>query len=88
MSGTGSILTAGEREALLAIVRGRRAGALKVRRANALVAPGDGNGVRLVCRFLHPGPDTVRGWAAGCAGSAGRGSPRWIRRRIRNGRAS
>ncbi len=69
MSGTGSILSAGEREALLAIVRGRRAGALKVRRANALVAPGDGNGVRQVCRFLHPGPDTVRGWLRGFGGT-------------------
>ena len=62
MSGTGSILTAGEREALLAIMRGRRVEALKVRRANALVALDDGNGVGLVCRILHLDPDTVRGW--------------------------
>ncbi len=57
---SGSILTPGQRHALLAVMRGRRAGALKVRRANALVAPGDGNGVGLVYRILHPGPDTVR----------------------------
>ncbi len=65
MSGTGCILSAGEREALLAIMRGRRVEALKVWRANALVAPGDGKGVGLVCRILHPGPDTVRGWLRG-----------------------
>ncbi len=69
MSGTDSILTAGEREAFLAIMRGRKAGALKVRRADALVAPGDGNGVGLVCRLLHPGPDTVRGWLRGFGGT-------------------
>ncbi len=62
---SGSILTPEERDALLAVMRGRRAGALKVRRANALVAPGDGRSVRQVCRFLHPGPDTVRGWPPG-----------------------
>ena len=43
-------------------MRGRRVEALKVRRANALVAPGDGRSVRQVRGFLHPGPDTVRGW--------------------------
>ncbi len=69
MSGTGCILTAGEREALLAIVRGRRAGALKVRRANALVALDDGNGVGQVRGFLHLDPDTVRGWLRGFGGT-------------------
>ncbi len=65
MSGTGSILTAGEREALLAIMRVRKAGALKVRRANALVALDDGKSVRQVCEFLYLDPDTVRGWLRG-----------------------
>ncbi len=60
---------AGEREALPAVMRGRKVEALKVRRADAPVAPGDGNGVGLVCRFLHPGPDTVRGWPRGFGGT-------------------
>ncbi len=38
---------------------------IEVRRTDALVAPGDGNGVRQVRGFLHPGPDTVRGWPRG-----------------------
>ncbi len=62
MSGAGSILTSAERDALLAVMRGRKVAALKVRRANALVALDDGNSVRLVCRILHLDPDTVRGW--------------------------
>ena len=59
---SGNILTPDQRAALPAIMRGRRVEALKVRRANALVAPGDGRSVRQVRGFLHPGPDTVRGW--------------------------
>ncbi len=69
MSGTGSILSAGEREALLAIMRGRKVEALKVWRANALVALDDGNSVGLVCRILHLDPDTVRGWLRGFGGT-------------------
>ncbi len=46
MSRTGSILTPDQRRALPAIMRVRKAGALKVRRANAPVAPGDGRSVR------------------------------------------
>ena len=62
---SGNILTPERRGALLAVMRGRKAGALKVRRANALVALDDGNGVGLVCRILHLDPDTVRGWLRG-----------------------
>ncbi len=58
MSGTGCILTPEERGALLAVMRGRGAG-----------APGDGRSVGLVCRILHPGPDTVRGWPPGFGGT-------------------
>ena len=59
---SGNILTPEQRGALLAVMRGRKVEALKVRRANALVALDDGNGVGLVCRILHLDPDTVRGW--------------------------
>ncbi len=69
MSGTGCILTPDQRRALLAIMRGRKAGALKVRRANALVAPGDGKSVRQVRGFLYLDPDTVRGWPPGFGGT-------------------
>ncbi len=62
---SGNILTPEERGALLAVMRGRKVEALKVRRANALVAPGDGRSVRQVCRFLYLDPDTVRGWPRG-----------------------
>ncbi len=50
---SGSILTPEQRGALLAVMRGRRAGALKVRRANALVAPGARPGPPRERRF-HP----------------------------------
>ncbi len=41
----------------------------EVRRADALVAPGDGRSVRQVRGFLHPGPDTVRGRPRGFRGT-------------------
>ncbi len=41
----------------------------EVRRADALVAPGDGKSVRQVCRFLYLDPDTVRGWPRGFGGT-------------------
>jgi len=67
---SGNILTPEQRDALLAVMRGRRVEALKVRRANAPVAPGDdGNGVGLVSRILHLDPDTVRGRLRGFGGT-------------------
>ncbi len=41
---SGSILTPEQRDALLAVMRGRKVEALRVRRANALVALDDGTG--------------------------------------------
>ncbi len=66
---SGNILTPEQRDALPAVMRGRKVEALKVRRANAPVAPGDGRSVGLFCRILHPGPDTVRGWPPGFGGT-------------------
>jgi len=80
---SGNILTPEERDALLAVMRGRKVEALKVRRANAPVAPGDGNGVGPVSRILHLDPTRS---AAGSAGSAGRAPARWTRRPVRSGR--
>ncbi len=40
-------------------------GPLRVRRADAPVAPGDGRSIRQVRGFLHLDPDTVRGWPPG-----------------------
>ena len=86
---SGNILTAGgARGASGGHARPRGRGRSGWRRADAPVAPGDGRSIRQVRGFLHPGPDTVRGWAAGRAGSAGPAWPRWIRRRIRSVRAS
>ena len=43
-------------------MRKRKVEALKVRRANALVALDDGHSVQMVSRIFYLDPDTVRGW--------------------------
>jgi len=65
---SGNILTPEERDALLAVMRGRKVEALKVRRANAPVAalrespPRDTNGVRDII-MLRFGVGYTRGGA-------------------------
>ena len=52
-----SFLTADERKALLNVMRKRKVEALKVRRANALVALDDGHSVQMVSRIFYLDPD-------------------------------
>ena len=66
MSRRGSLLPPDERKTLLDVMRKLKVEALKVRRANALVALDDGKRIRLVSEILYLDPDTVRGWLREC----------------------
>ncbi len=81
MSGTGCILTAGEREALPAVMRGRGAGAPRCGARTRRWRPVTETASARSAGSSIPVPARC---AAGRAGSAGRGSPRWIRRRVRS----
>ncbi len=77
----GSILTAGEHEALLAVMRGRGAGAPRCGARTRRWRPVTETASARSAGSSIPVPARC---AAGRAGSAGRGSPRWIRRRVRS----
>ncbi len=81
MSGTGCIPSAGERDALPAVMRGRGAGAPKCGARTRRWRPVTAGASARSAGSSIPVPTRC---AAGRAGSAGPAWPRWIRRRVRS----